>query len=624
MAKINKITKKSKKKVAKNTLSKIFTDKQIDKIMEYRVKGFNYNEIAAFLTENYKQFFKESQVSVAFRQFSDLYNLPPIEKHPEKLAREARQKIIDKYLAFVKQKNLVPTYYQLHSEGDVNSAKIKKYFNSLADLHEHCRENYPDVFGNIIDEDYFTDDLIKEIHGNLKGKKRFLITSAVANTAPHKKFHKAIQTWLKKNKDGVDVYLPCADPAKKKGRNSGFQLDPFFADKNVLFGDTYLNRNVFLSNIKVTAKQLNPLTGLERIGQRNGLFIYSSPKQIYNTIHTGSHAQQRALATPGACTVDDYATAKYMSERTRYIAEKDHKLGALIVEIVDGKRFYIRSILANPKTGNFYDLDKQYCADGKVRTKKRAEVLSIGDLHIGEQDDKVMEAQKTLASILKPKYLTLDDTFDAKSINHHERKNLVAMVKKYRTGQVLLADELERAAEYLDNMASTWDVDNIVIKYSNHDDFILRYLQTGDYEHINRYISLKLELGVHEGRHNPFQYAMEEVYPLNNLKKFIFLEQDESFVIDGVRHDVHGHVGPSGTRSPSPATLDRSYGAVTPGHLHSGGIFRNVFRVGTSTKLKLNYNRGASNWNHACVIQHKGGYRQLVLIFDGKFSLDHN
>ena len=77
----------------------------------------------------------------------------------------------------------------------------------------------------------------------------------------------------------------------------------------------------------------------------------------------------------------------------------------------------------------------------------------------------------------------------------------------------------------------------------------------------------------------------------------------------------------SGQRNPGNSSLEIAYGAITAGHSHTAGILRDVFRVGTSTNMRLGYNNGASSWTHTNSSTYKNGSRQLINLIEKKWKL---
>ncbi|MFK5283800.1 hypothetical protein ACI3PL_29915, partial [Lacticaseibacillus paracasei] len=66
--------------------------------------------------------------------------------------------------------------------------------------------------------------------------------------------------------------------------------------------------------------------------------------------------------TTGACTLPKYYDNKFVSKRLSYIADHDHTIGAIIVEIENDKLFHFRQIQAD-ENGSFIDYGVQYNPD---------------------------------------------------------------------------------------------------------------------------------------------------------------------------------------------------------------------------------------------------------------------
>src|SRR5690606_483429 len=128
--------------------------------------------------------------------------------------------------------------------------------------------------------------------------------------------------------------------------------------------------NIVLSNILVSAKQIQPTTGLARF-TREGSCILASPKQFLDFVAVSPSKERlpRMVATTGAITVSNYDNDYYMSQRTSAIAEFDHQLGAIIVEVVDNTHYHFRHVRAS-SDGSFVDLGRRYCPDGLVHKEK--------------------------------------------------------------------------------------------------------------------------------------------------------------------------------------------------------------------------------------------------------------
>ena len=65
--------------------------------------------------------------------------------------------------------------------------------------------------------------------------------------------------------------------------------------------------------------------------------------------------------------------------------------------------------------------------------------------------------------------------------------------------------------------------------------------------------------------------------------------------------------------------LESSTGPSVTAHAHSPEILREVYRVGTLTNLKLDYNKGPSSWLHTNGVVHNDGTVQLITSINGRW-----
>jgi hypothetical protein len=605
-----------------------YTDEQIQFIMDSRVQGYTFAEIAEQFTEEFGVKRSTDQINGTFKTHKSKYDLPEIQKHPEKKKKETKAKIINGYLEFVDKNKYLPTFSDLNDQG-LPERTIRDHFKNIDGLDTAAREASPSVFKQIVDEYSFTEEQFEKLKKDIKKHKRFVITTAVTGCDIHQPSLQAIKNYCKRNKAKL-LILPCSDPAKRNGR-SRWQLDHRIDRKAVVFKDVELNSKFFISTIKLSAKHINPLTGLSRIGQSNGSFCYASPKQSLEYVaNSATKKIPRALMTTGAITKSQYNTQMYMSERTAYIADFDHKLGAVVVEIEDDKLFYFRTIEMNEEDGSFYDIDRKYTSDGKIYKYNgkdhTADLVQFGDYHVGDTDPEAKAVGKAICDLTKPKYLTVEDFFNGHSISHHDQGKLLTEAKKVELGYHDLDIELKANGDELKEIMGWKNHGQLVVKYGNHEDFLYRYLNNGNFTkdktNFKRAVNVA-DAMLNRDWKNPFEYCMRELQNIGDTENIKFLQdEDHSFVINGVENGVHGHLGPNGSRGGSLPAMEKAYGSVNIGHSHTAGIWRNVFRVGTTSYLKVSYNKGPSSWTQTHLIQHANGARQLINCINGKFKLD--
>lgn len=595
----------------------------IDFIMNLRKNGRTYADVSLQFGKKFGIVKSTSAVESLYRRYKDEYDLESVKSTVEVKSELMKERVLADFLSTVEKRKYIPISTEFYQHSKYNRDSVARYFGSFEGLIKEARETDPKVFENIIDESSFSDEAFAELRKYIQEHKRFVITSAVTGCEPHMDALKAVETFCKHNKAAL-LILPCSDPARAREHKNQWSLSHKLPKDKVVFKDVSLNDNLLLSTIKMSAKQLLPLTGLKRISQKRGSTIFASPKQFleHATNSNNNTDIPRALMTTGAITRSDYRTEMYMSERTGYLADQDHTLGAIIIEVKNGRLFFYRQVQFEPKTGAFCDLNKKYHANGKVE-KIEADLVQLGDYHVLSTDPVAKKMAKEICELVKPKYLTLEDFLDGITINPHERHNLVSLSKKSKNGLLNLDTELSACKKEIDDLCK-WPVGELVFKYGNHEDFLKRWLCDGAFmeEPQNKILGMKLNIALEELEIMPFEFAMREMYGLENPDKVKFLQINDSFKVGGIENGAHGHLGKAGRRNPSLGEIEECYGAANVGHNHSAGIFRSVFRVGTSTHLQLSYNDGPSAWTQTHLIQHKNGSRQLITNIYGQWRLE--
>jgi hypothetical protein len=425
----------------------------------------------------------------------------------------------------------------------------------------------------------------------------------------HQGFLESIYNYCKIHNAAL-IILPSNDPAHNLDNKYMWDFDPL-VKKHLVFDDLRLNSNLFISTIKISAKMVDPITGMERLGNRNGSFIFASPKQRLKYVAVGNTKLPHALMTTGALTKSNYKTTRFMSERTAYISDYDHLMGALIVEIVDNNIFHFRQIQAE-HSGAFVDLAKKYTPN--LVEECSPEAIVLGDLHSGDTDPIAFRCFEDLIKETNPKKIVLHDVHNGSSTNHHNLHKSIQEAKN----PITLEQELKVLSKDLSYISSL--AKEIIVVKSNHEEFLEKFLEAAGYiyQKHNYRLSLELCLAMLDG-HNPVQFALENKFGLKNKEKFTWLKRDDDYKIAGIQIAAHGDLGNNGSRG-NIKMSESSYGACCVGHSHTAQILRSVFVVGTCTKLKLDYNRGASSWTQTSCIIYKNGSRQLINCINGKYK----
>lgn len=463
---------------------------------------------------------------------------------------------------------------------------------------------------------------IQEYRSNLEDEirkyKRFIVTTAVNGKEVNKPFVDSIKNYAKRN-DALVLLLPCEDVANRSSKKSPIELDSELEDFRVVFKDIYLNDNLCLCAIKMTAKQINSLTGLDRLPEsRKSSIIVASTKIFLKNIANLHYDNPLALMSTGAITVNNYDTDRYMSEKTSTLAESDHMYGAIIVEIENNKVFYYRHVQPSD-SGSFIDLGLEYTPDGSI-IKHHNTAMVIGDSHVGYHDLELHEKVMELAVITDVTKVVLHDIFHGSSISHHDAKKSITRAIRALEGRLQLDLECEAVKNYIEDIEGRGF--EIIIPQANHHNHLLKYLEDARYttDPLNLKFASKL-IGPAIDGINPLQYAIETILGFKSPKVH-WLPKDLGYKIYGVEVGIHGDRGANGARG-SLATFEKGVGNCVVAHSHSAAIHRKVFCVGTVGNKDMGYNEGLSNWTHTCCLIYDNGTKQLINFIensDGDYS----
>jgi hypothetical protein len=508
--------------------------------------------------------------------------------------------------------NFINKNYRFPAEKDFISAgytrdMIRSRFGSIALMRDILIDEAG--LANYISERTYNREHSKYLQERVAKKKVFIVSSFVCGTKVNKKFFSNLQV-LADHYNGEVLLVPVLDSANKS--------DKFF-DRELLgtlivTDHLDLNSNISISNISVSARAVDPSSGLPRIGQRNGSTIIGSTKQVLKYVPTGIASMPHALMSTGVVTEPTYYRSSLFKTKAARIAEEDHKLGAVVVEIENDEIYHFRHIEAGPSM-EIIDLGTMV-KNGKV-SKVAPEALVLGDWHSGKTNVTVAKQTKHLSGKLGISRWILHDIFDGDAINHHDNgKHLTRAKKANRTG-LSLDNELVRLAKDIRWMQSF--LDDIVIVRSNHDEFLDLYLNTGKYvdDPLNHETALELALEMVRGN-NPLERGVSKC--LNDTTNVRWLKRDQSYKIAGIECGHHGDAGANGAR-PSVNAIENAYKKSVTGHSHTPQILRDVYVVGTSTDTKPDYGKGGPNsWMNTHCIVYPNGTRQLVNMIEGKFT----
>ncbi len=207
-------------------------------------------------------------------------------------------------------------------------------------------------------------------------------------------------------------------------------------------------------------------------------------------------------------------------------------------------------------------------------------------------------------------------------------KSFHKMYEKYVAGEDSVYDELLETASVCKNQITRPWMQTVVVR-SNHDEHLDTWLDKFSFRDdlINAEFYLEAQLqkvrAIKAGKpeFNMLEWGLKKfgIAKEHNMK---FLDLDESCITckkygGGIENGYHGDRGPNGARG-SRASLAKMARKLIIGHSHSAGILNGVYQVGTSSKLRLSYNRGPSSWSHTHCITYANGKRTLFTVWKGK------
>ncbi len=529
--------------------------------------------------------------------------------------------IIAAYLDLVKDRQRLPSQPDLTVAG-YSKSQVKYHFGNLTELHRYMAREFGDVLSKfvVIGANLFTKDYQEEIDEAIDGHRVFVITTAVVGKKVDPDFYAAIKTYCEARGAKL-LIMPCAD-VRGSHKQIDWAFDPLLTGETFITKTTWLNSNLFLSNIHVSAKQIKPTTGLTRM-TRDGSCILASPKQFLEFVAVSPSKERvpRALMTTGAITEANYENDFYMSQRTSAIAEFDHLMGAIIVEVVDDELYHFRQIQMC-EGGSFVDLGIRYSSDGVDHlTVESLLHFYGGDWHAGDTDPELKPVVLKFMRDMKVVDAFYGDFYNGHSISHHHIGRPTKLSMKYRERRSDLVEELQIGIVdmklILDSISGT-----LYLIRGNHDEVLERYLDEGRYhgDIVNHYAALQMAIDMHDGK-NPLEEAYKR-FDVNgdvDWSRVVFLTREESLLIGGVEMATHGDKGNNGARA-SLQSQETATGACIVGHAHSPAIFRGVFRVGTFTKLNLEYNVGPSSWMQTGCLITEFGERQLINFINGEYT----
>ncbi|AXQ69210.1 DNA transfer protein [Caulobacter phage CcrBL9] len=474
--------------------------------------------------------------------------------------------------------------------------------------------------------------------------RRFILTSAQDGTKVHEPFLRNLEAYVSylntDEGDTCELFVAGFTYNKSLFEDHSKQkvfwpesIKKYMRDERLRFND----RVDFCAEMNTLPTAVSPLSGFD--GYTHDKWgIFPHPKVQLVSVPTMAHKPAKMNMTTGAVTMPNYVPKKAGLK-----AAFHHIIGAVILEMDVRGRFFCRHLIADEADGSFYDLDR-FVFDGEVTTGHRARALTPGDVHVfqidpmvsavtfgmspttieHEEHGRVWEAtdQVSIVDRLRPEYLFIHDVCDFRVRNHHSIADPLDRFRLFVDGTESVEDELKEVAFFLSTVGRE-DMQTVVVE-SNHDLALKKWLNTADYRHdpVNALFFLRCQTASYEAVANRvdhfsiFEHVMKTSFAEYDCQDVVFLREDDTFVVDGVEMANHGHNGANGSRG-NIKQFSKVASKVTIGHSHSAGINDGAVQTGTSTKMKLGYNKGPGSWSWSHALQYQNGKRTLLTIQDG-------
>lgn len=365
-----------------------------------------------------------------------------------------------------------------------------------------------------------------------------------------------------------------------------------------------------------------PVNGAQQLNAGELMTIVGNPRQQYRTLpRLGFNDRIRKAWSTGAVTGYNYTRSGAGSK-----AEKTHKFGGVIVWRDDDN--IINS--TNIRQGSLNSMMVYFGGTKCLKVNDKAQVsevlasdnvaVKLGDLHCEKKDAEQWHNALNLVCNLNPRFVAIDDVAHFESRSHHQRNNVIHDYK-HRNSEV--QNEVKTVIDDINELS--YQIDGTVyITESNHNaavDIWLSHPSSGDdainskFYHLASYL---LRDAIDHGATGETALALEAVMLNSDLTGLPELASNIEFgratiPYVGFEYDFsqHGDKGANGARG-NVVEFDRWKLKLVTGHTHSPSIINDVFTTGVTGKLNQGYNaKGASNWDHAHVIEHCNGECQL-------------
>lgn len=435
--------------------------------------------------------------------------------------------------------------------------------------------------------------------------KRYLVSAIVPGQEVNEQYMQSIFTYCKKRK--AELILLVMRGVKTSNIITSDTYDKY---SEYFITDANLNDNLKIIDIELNPQSDISIDPLFKVDPDRSIIIAHS-KQAFTSVPNRIGEHPHLLYFTGCITKPNYA-----DNRQGRVAKQNHVQGGCIVEIVDNKDFHIRNFQCDIENG-FADEGCYY--KGSNVSKIKSDIV-LGDIHCGSESKEAIESSKQMIKEFQCKKVYLNDLFDARSVSHHEDRDLYSKYNR-PVHQQSLQSELDYLGNFLINFYKDIEHSELIVVPSNHDHFVSRWLTEGRFVFDSpKNAKLGAELFSHylDGE-NPIEYYLRSRGFLKKIKIKFFYFTDE---IVSYGYDIHhGHKGVNSPKG-SIKAFDKCYGKNASAHTHQPKKDKNSVVAGTNCSLDQHYIIGTgSSWLGSNILLYENNTDQSIHIIEGKYKL---
>jgi len=391
--------------------------------------------------------------------------------------------------------------------------------------------------------------------------KKYVYTSYIPGSSINEDFLRILENYCALNNAELKVVLTAAPNRQDQGLVLS-RLIPY-----VIQSDCKINDNLFFVDLRANASSMDPLSGTDAIANAKGSLVLAAPKHRFKSV---ARSLKHNKSPRGIWCTGTISEPYYKPNKAGLKADGMHKLGALVITVVNDDIFHIRQLSYGEH--GVYDMNALYTKN--KRLKVNPEGLVLGDLHPPFVNNDVLKKTQFLMSKLNPKNVVYHDIFDAASISHHVEGKFITKVNVFNF-LPSLQEEVSLTARVMSSLVN-WlpEAEHFVVK-SNHDEHLDRYLDEGRYlkDYQNKKLAIELAEAKLSGK-DVVEYSLKKDNP--DLEQINFLQRNNTLTIAGIECSNHGDYGANGGKGSSVQHGLSFSGKVVTGHCLSENHSVNV------------------------------------------------